>query len=667
LAAIKIFDKIDDKNGVSSCYNNIGLILESKGEFNLAMEYYTKSLEIDTEINNKNGIAASLNNMGNILQSQGNYKKSIEFYIKAQKIREEQNDKVGIGDAYNNIAALYEKQDAYDEAIKNYQNALVLYIEVNEKRKSSKVLHNIGYALSKKKQHIEALEYYNQALTIREKLEDKAGLASTMRNMAEVFQKQKKYTKALDFLTKSQKIYEEIGSSYGVMESKISLGGYFLDIQNYEKAISTIEPVLKDSNLIAENKVEAYRILSQSYAKLKSFTKAYEYQQNYIELKDSLANEENTKKIMEMQLSYEFDKRQKELELEQEKQRLHDLAELNRRRLINWILIICMIAITLIGTLIYRSYTLKKKDNQLLSLQKRKIEETNEELVTYQEELISQKEHLEVQQEIVIAQRDQITEQKQKITDSIQYAKRIQDSILPPEDLFRNAFSDHFVIFRPKDIVSGDFYWLKETKDHIFVAAADCTGHGVPGAFMSLLGISFLNEVIESGSIESAEILNKTRDRLKTTLRQHLNANEPRDGIDMGLCSINKINNELQFSGAYNSLIVIKNYNQESSEMIELKGDKMPIGSHYKKDKNFNSTSIKISKEDRIYLYTDGFIDQFGGAYNRKFLLNRFKDLLLNSINGSMQKQKTAMIDGLEKWMDNRDQIDDILVVGFSI
>ncbi|NJO90992.1 MAG: hypothetical protein HC831_20025 [Chloroflexia bacterium] len=215
--------------------------------------------------------------------------------------------------------------------------------------------------------------------------------------------------------------------------------------------------MLKNSSVIADNKVEVYRILSQSYANLRTYVKAFDYQQKYIELKDSLANEENTKKILEMQLSFEFDKKQKELELEQEKQRLHDIAELNRRRLINWILIICLIAITLIGTLIYRSYTLKKKDNQLLSLQKKKIEETNEELMTYQEELISQKEHLEVQQEIVIAQRDQIGEQKQKITDSIQYAKRIQDSILPPQDLFQSAFSDHFVIFRPKDIVREIF------------------------------------------------------------------------------------------------------------------------------------------------------------------------------------------------------------------
>ncbi len=667
LAAIKIFDKIGDKIGISSCFNNLGLLHEWKGDFEIAMTYHERSLKIDIERNNKNGEASSYNNIGNILQSQGNYKKSIEYYIKAQKIREEQNDKVGIADAYNNIAALYEKQDAYDQAIKNYQNALVLYIEVNEKRKSSKVLHNIGYVLSQKNQLNEALEYYNQALTIREKLEDKAGLASTMRNLAEVFQKQKKYDKALGFLTKSQAIYEEIDSEYGVMMIKISMGGYFLDIKNYEKAVSTIEPILNDSILVADNRVEAYRVLSQSYAKRKSFSKAFEYQQKYIELKDSLANEENTKKIMEMQLGYEFDKKQKELELEQEKQRLHDITELNRRKLTNWILITCLIAITLIGTLIYRSYTLKKKDNQLLFLQKKKIEETNEELVTYQEELISQKEHLEVQQEIVVAQRDQIIEQKQKITDSIQYAKRIQDSILPPEDLFRNAFKDHFVIFRPKDIVSGDFYWLKETEDHLFVAAADCTGHGVPGAFMSLLGVSFLNEVIESGSVDSADILNKTRHRLKTTLRQHLIANEPRDGIDIGLCSINKKNNELQFSGAYNSLIVIKNYSQKNSEIIEYKGDKMPIGSHYREDKDFSSESIKIDKEDRLYLYTDGFIDQFGGTYNRKFLPNRFKDLLLKSTNGSMQKQKEAMIDGLEKWMDNREQIDDILVIGFSL
>jgi len=667
VAAIKIFKEINDLKGVSSCYNNTGLVFEQKGDFKLAMEHYQKSLEIDNKTNNKNGIAASLTNIGNILQKQGNYKKSIEFYIKSQKIREELNDKRGIADAYNNIGGLYEKQEAYDEAIKNYQNALVHYIETDEKRKSSMVLHNIGYVLDMKKQYADALEYYSQALHIREDFEDKAGIASTLLNMANVYLDQKKYEKALINLSKSQSMYEDIGNEYGIMQAKVAKAGYFLDIKNYKQAINTVEPMLKETNVIADYLVEAYKVLSQAYAKLGAYNKAYTYQDKYIELKDSLENEENTKKILEIQLSYEFDKKQKELELEQEKQRLNDIAELSKRRLVNWVLLICLIAFTLIALLIYRSYRLKKRDNQLLSLQKKKIEETNEELVTYQEELISQKEHLEVQQEIVTNQRDKITEQKQKITDSIQYAKRIQDSILPPENLFQKAFKDYFVIFKPKDIVSGDFYWLKETNDHIFVAAADCTGHGVPGAFMSLLGVSFLNEVIESGHTDSAEILNRTRDRLKSILRQHLKTNEPRDGIDIGLCAINKKKKELQFSGAYNSLIIIKEDTKENSELIEFKGDKMPIGSHYKEDKDFTSKTFKVEGSDKFFLYTDGFVDQFGGAYNRKFLPNRFKDLLLSSKNGDMKIQKEVMVNGLENWMDNREQIDDILVLGFSL
>ena len=667
LAAIKIFKAINDQKGVSSCYNNTGLVLEQKGDFELAMELHQKSLEIDKEINNKNGEASSYNNIGNILQKQGNYKKSIEYYIKSQKIREELNDKVGIADAYNNIGALYEKQEAYDEAIKNYQNALVHYIEIDEKRKSSLVLHNIGYALDKKKQYSEALEYYNQALNIRESFEDKAGIASTIHNIANVYIAQKKYNDALNNLTKSQAIYEEIGNNYGVLLVKVTKADYFLQIKKYNQAINTVEPLLKETNIIADELIKAYQILSEAYSKIGTYNKAFSYQKSYIELKDSLENEENTKRILEIQLSYEFDKKQKENELEQEKQRLYNIAELNRRRLVNWVLLICLIAFILIGILIYRSYRLKKRDNQLLSLQKKKIEETNEELLTYQEELISQKEHLEVQQEIVTAQRDKITEQKLKITDSIQYAKRIQDAILPPESIFKNTFKDHFVIFKPKDIVSGDFYWLKETSHYIFVAAADCTGHGVPGAFMSLLGVSFLNEVIESGYSDSAEILNNTRERLKTILRQHLKTNEPRDGIDIGLCSINKKTRELQFSGAYNSLIIIKENIENGFELIEFKGDKMPIGSHYKEDKEFTSKTFKIEKTDKFFLYTDGFVDQFGGAYNRKFLPNRFKDLLLSSQNPKMSNQKEVMINGLENWMDNREQIDDILVVGFSL
>jgi serine phosphatase RsbU (regulator of sigma subunit) len=315
--------------------------------------------------------------------------------------------------------------------------------------------------------------------------------------------------------------------------------------------------------------------------------------------------------------------------------------------------------------LIYRSYRIKKQDNLILELQKKEIQEKNDKLQLFQEELLSQNENLEIQNNLVIIQRDKISEQNQKITDSIQYAKRIQNSILPPEDLFSKSFNDYFILFKPKDIVSGDFYWLKETENHIFVAVADCTGHGVPGAFMSLLGMSFLNEIVESGLSNSSEILSKVRERIKEILRYQPNRQDTKDGMDIALCVIHKKNQEIQFSGAYHSLLILKTHGEEETELIEIKGDKMPVGAHYKEDKKFTEHLFKIDYTDKFYLYTDGFIDQFGGAYDRKFLPRRFKEILIKTGKARMNDQMNELVANLSTWMDQTEQIDDILVIGF--
>ncbi len=665
-AAIKIFLLINNQKGLSGCYNNLGLVLELKGEFEQALSYYQNSLKINEQIDNQSGVASSLTNIGNILQKQGNYSSSIEYYVKVLKIREELNEKIGIADAFNNIGSLYEKQEAFDEAIKNYQKALVLYIEIDEKLKSAIVLHNIGNILFQQKQYLSALEYYQQALNIREEFGEKRGIASTLQNIGEVLQAQKKYKEAFDKYNKSLEIFKEIGNKYGVIESKISIADYYLEIKNYSLAINQIEYLISNEELLPDDLKQTYQILSKAYAKNNNYQKAYDYQELFLKLKDSLDNEGNMKKILQIQLKFEFDKKQKEVEIIQEKQRLNNMVMLNNRKLVIFILIICLVAFLLIGLLIYRGYIIKKQDNLILELQKKEIQEKNEKLQLFQEELISQNENLEIQKNLVIVHRDKISEQNQKITDSIQYARRIQNSILPPLELFANSFSDYFLLFKPKDIVSGDFYWLKETENQIFIAVADCTGHGVPGAFMSLLGMSFLNEIVESGLINSSEILSRVRERIKNTLRYQINKQESKDGMDIALCVIHKKTKELQFSGAYNSLLILKNDEENNPELIEIKGDKMPVGAHYKADKIFSEHIIKIEDRDKFYLFTDGFIDQFGGAYDRKFLPKRFKEIIAKTGNDKMNIQKNELLQNLESWMDKSEQIDDILVIGFS-
>ncbi len=666
-AALKIFSKLNNQKGLSSCYNNLGLVMEQRGDFEIASANYQKSLSINEKIKNSSGVASSLTNIGNILQKQGNYSSSIETYMRVLKIREELNDKIGIADALNNIGALYEKQNAYNEAIKNYQKALALYIGINEKPKSAMVLNNIGFILSEQKKYSEALDYFKHSLDIRLEFGDKQGIGLTYLNMGNVFKKQKMFKNAFDYYNKCYFIFKEIGNKYGIITVQIALSDYYININEYSRSINQIEDLLKNEHIMPGDLSQAYHILSIAYEKTNNYRQAYQNQKLYRALKDSLENEENVKKILQIQLKYEYNKKEKELEIIREKQRLNDLVSLNNRKLIIFILIIFLIAFLLIGLFIYRGYRIKKQDNLILELQKKEIEEKNVNLQLFQEELISQNENLEIQKKIVIGHRDKISEQNQKITDSIQYAKRIQDTMLPPEEVFVESFHDYFLLFKPKDIVSGDFYWIKETENQIYLAVADCTGHGVPGAFMSLLGISFLNEIVESGLTTSSSILSEVRKRIKVALRYQINKQESKEGMDIALCVVNKSTREIQFSGAYHSLLILKDTGNEESELLEIKGDKMPVGAHFHEDKKFSEHNIKYDKNDRFYLFTDGFVDQFGGVSDRKFLPGRFKEIISRTGRQPMRIQKKELVDSLEKWMDKNEQVDDILVIGFTL
>jgi serine phosphatase RsbU (regulator of sigma subunit)/ligand-binding sensor domain-containing protein len=259
-------------------------------------------------------------------------------------------------------------------------------------------------------------------------------------------------------------------------------------------------------------------------------------------------------------------------------------------------------------------------------------------------------------------QRDQIAEQNQAITDSIQYAKRIQSAVLPPKEILNNALPEHFILFKPRDIVSGDFYWMKQLDNFVVFTAADCTGHGVPGAFMSMLGIALLNEIVRRKEITHAsEILNELRKQLKEALRQSGKEGEAKDGMDVAMCVLDMKNKKLQYAGAYNSLFLVRN-----KELIEYKADKMPIGIHQKTDP-FTNHEIDLQKDDSIYIFSDGFVDQFGGKKGKKFMIKPFKRLLAEISDREMEDQKEILDISITEWRGERQQIDDIVVFGVRI
>ena len=667
IKSLNKFNDLGEKNGISGCYNNIGLVNELKGNFTKANDYYKKSLKIDIETNNDNGVANSLNNLGNIYQKQGNYKTAIEYYIKVLKIREKTNNKIGVADSYNNIAALYETQNELDQAILNYQKALILYIENQNKRKTAIVLHNIGHILSIKKQYSEALDFYLQALEIRKEYGQKVGIASTYQNIGEIYQELNKFKEAYEYFLNSLNLYKEINDEYGISKLYNSLGSYNLKLNKYKKANQYFEKSIKLSKKlnILENLKNAYHELSISYSLTNNYSKAYKHRLLYENIKDSLENSENSKKILQIQLRYEFDKKQKEYELEKKKQRLETLKEINKQKFIKYLWIVGFSILLLVFIIIYRSYRIKKIDNKKLEIQKNEIQEKNNKLELYKEELISQNENIENQKELVTNHRDKLANQRKKLTDSIKYAKKIQNALLPTQSTINQFFTDNFLLYKPKDIVSGDFYWLKKENDLVYLAIADSTGHGVPGAFMSLLGISFLNEIVnKKENISAAEILNKLRDKIKTTLNQDNKKTNTKDGIDVALCILDKKMKTIEYAGAYNSLFIV---DSEKSELTEIKGDKMPIGIHFKEKKSFTNHSFKYTDSQQFYLFTDGYVDQFGGVSDRKLLLGNFKKIIKKYSKLKFKDQKQKIEEEFESWKDEITQTDDVLIMGFKV
>jgi phosphoserine phosphatase RsbU/P len=287
--------------------------------------------------------------------------------------------------------------------------------------------------------------------------------------------------------------------------------------------------------------------------------------------------------------------------------------------------------------------------------------------ITSRLQLEKSKEIIEQERNIVVAQNHEIERQKdelaeinKEIKDSINYAKRIQSSFIPTEEAFVKHFKDAFVLFQPKDIVSGDFYWLYEHSGRIFYATADCTGHGVPGGFMTMLGLSFLEEIVEiKGETQVNEILNYLRDRIVTTLKQTGNVGENKDGMDIAMCCIEPSKKMLTYSAANNSVYIYRN-----ADLIELKPDKQPVG-FYHEPKPFTAKQFPLEEGDVIYTFTDGYADQFGGPNGKKFKYRKLEDMLTQNSKLPFSDQKKILSDAINNWMANTyQQIDDILVIG---
>jgi len=431
-------------------------------------------------------------------------------------------------------------------------------------------------------------------------------------------------------------------------EQRIVIDSQQVEIEEQEKKIFEQQELLRNLNTEIEKKQQTIEqktiVLGRQVKEIDQQKSTIAEQEAEVEKQKSVLNEQ----MGEIALKESRIAEQSTRISEQETVLISQLRAIEKQKMLIWFFVVALILVTGLGYFIYRGYKIKKEANI-------KLEEKNK--------LISeQKDEIQLQKEIAESQRDQITYQKKHITDSIEYALRIQSALLPGLELFSDKI-DHFVLYKPRDIVSGDFYWVSEVSDNRqIIIAADCTGHGVPGAFMSMLGVSFLNEIILSkGIIQPDLILNNLREDVMRSLKQTKSDGGVKDGMDMCICLLDMENKSLQFAGANNPLWIIS-----EGELTEIKGDKMPVAVHERMNPYTNHW-VDLKKGDTFYIFSDGFVDQFGGPNQKKFLSKNFKKVLAELQNKSMLDQGAELDKIFEDWRKDVEQIDDVTLIGVRV
>jgi len=637
--AINEIEDVDSLQLKSNLYLFIGISYYYKGDFPNALEYWKKDLETNIKANDKELTAQSYMNIGVLYKNMDEYDQAISYYQEAFKILEELKDSTTMADVLNNIGNIYFYfRSNYTKAIENYLKALDIYTQTGDLENEALLLNNIGLIYDKQDQNQMALNNFNQALEIFKSIKKDDRIAETHAYLGVLYAELGNFEMAYNYLNNSYNYYVNIGAKPRIAETLKDLGDIYTSWGKYNEALDAYNQsfeLFTELNMKSEV-ASLYLKLSNTFASLNNYNKAFNYHTLYTHLNDSLFNEKLNEQITEIQTKYETEKKDKAIALLNKDKALQD-AQLKRQKLTIWFFTIGFGIISILLILIFRLFKQKQKANVIL-------EQKNEE---------------------ISLQRDHIFQQNKEITDSIEYASRIQTALLPPKELIDKIIPDSFILFKPRDIVSGDFYWLSEKGNKIISVTADCTGHGVPGAFMSMLGISFLNEIVnmtDETDLQSHIILNDMRTLIINSLRQTGNIGESRDGMDMTLCIIDKEKMILDYAGAYNPLILVRN-----NELEEYKADKMPIGIHVKKAEDFTNNIIPLQKGDIIYTFSDGYADQFGGPENNKFRKKNFKDLLLEIHKNPMDKQKEILDQTIIDWMNGYEQVDDILVCGIRI
>jgi serine phosphatase RsbU (regulator of sigma subunit)/Tfp pilus assembly protein PilF len=701
--SIQEAEKSKDLLAMAKTLHNKAYVYELKSEIETALEFYLKALKVKRNFNDSASVSSTLNNIGNIYFDNLEYDKALKYYNQSLNISKHLKDSSDIALRLYNIARVHKRMYKFELSLQSLQKSLDIYKQLGDTSQMARIYNSLGSLSDDWNKHDEAILYFQKSLQILDKEKDKIEIARLYNNLAQMYEIQKQYKKALQFFSDAKDIIIKtelnkdkiaILNNYGMLLAKLkkfddakkifaqtikisresqnsqllilSLIDYsrlFYFQKKYSTAISILleaqERLWKIDDFNLNRQV--YSHLYNNYRAMKKYKQALQYYEFTNQMKDSIFTQESLKAITELEKKYKLSEKEKEITLLTQQNRLQELENTAQKATIRNVTLTKNFAIgggallLLLVIISFYAFLLKRRANNKLKLYNAEIIEQKEEILAQRDEIETQLKHIEQQNEL-------LQTQKTHITDSITYAQYIQKSIYPRNDFLKNNFEDYFVFHQPKDIVSGDFYFGEETSDYLFVGVIDCTGHGVPGAFMSMLSYNALRTtVLEKNINDPAKILYHLDFLIKEYT--HSSPEIAGNGMDMVLAVINKESGKMEISGAKRPLLIAR-----KGELHEIQGTKRSIGRiKHREQKNFEKVEWQLQKNDILYMFSDGYADQFGGDKTQKFKSSQLKNKLYEIQNMQLSIQKNILIRTFEDWKGQNEQIDDILVLGIKI
>lgn len=616
--------------------STLATVYHDLGKYDSSLAVADRGLRIAASKNDELGKATFLATYANVYRLKGNYEKALANYLEAIRIAEMKSDTMFLGFLYNAIGITYFDIKDYNNSVSYLRTGLKLKNVLRSEDRLTEYFLNIGSAFSELNMQDSAIMYWQRCNALAEKNDYHDMLSASFNNLAGSYFRLGQYDKTLEYGMKSLHLAERYKDKQSMTLYNTNIGELYAKLGDFDKAFHHLAIGLRYATELGYKRLilSSYQAYADVYELKNDYRSALDYQKRYLQLKDSIFSEENSKIISELNATYETEKKQRRIEMLSKESALQR-SEVEKQKLIRNSMMGVSLLIGGMGLMVFRSYRQKKKANVLLT---------------------EQKEQINIQRELLeVRNRD--------ITDSITYGRRIQAALLPNRTSFHGM--DHFLLFRPRDIVSGDFYWTAETDGKKLFVVADCTGHGVPGAFMSLIGISLLNDLVKVKKLsDPASLLNALRDGVIESLNAE--GQELHDGMDVSIALVDSSTNRLSFAGANNAAYLLRKSDGKPL-IITLPADKMPVGKYLDELKPFQNTTMEIINGDRLILLSDGFADQFGGPHGKKFRAKQFKDILLESASSSIAEQGTMIEHAFNSWKSEMEQVDDVCVLGIEL